>query len=117
MTNDLFRDLLEGRIPTPRKRIRPGIYFLPKLVNPAAPTMNELAAGVNISHILTVDGFSFDPHPHAAPAHGWDDWGKRDSPPADPRARALWAKEQQGHGPELGTLRNRGRVMRYREKG
>lgn len=116
MTNDLFRDLLEGRIPMARKRIKPGIYFLPKLVNPAAPTMKELAAGVNISHILTVDGFSFDPHPHAAAAHGWDDWGKRDSPPADLRARALRAKQQQGHGPKDAPLRTRGRNNRYKEK-
>ena len=73
MTNDLFRDLLEGRTELPSWRAN----FLMGITGP-----NRIA-------IL---------------------------PTTDPRARALWAKQQQGHGPELDTLRNRGRVMRYKEK-
>lgn len=38
-------------------------------------------------------------------------------PPADPRARALWAKQQQGHGPAMTPLRVRGRTTHYKEKG
>ena len=37
-------------------------------------------------------------------------------PPADPRARALAAKQQRGTGPQPDTLRNRGRINRYKEK-
>lgn len=47
MTNDLFRDLLEGRIPMARKRIKPGLYFLPAgSFDPAAPTMNDLTKAI-----------------------------------------------------------------------
>ena len=60
---------------------------------------------------------SLYPHPHAAPAHGWDDWDTKPDPPADPRARALWAKQQQGHGPAMTPLRVRGRTTHYKEKG
>lgn len=46
--NDLFREVLEGRIPMPRRRIRPGIYLLSTpLADATAPTMRELEAGVN----------------------------------------------------------------------
>ena len=54
---------------------------------------------------------------HASPDAGWGRWAKTEQSPADPRARALWAKEQQGHGPEVDLLRNRGRINHYRTKG
>lgn len=46
-TNDLFRDLLDGRIPMPRRRIKPGFYFLPAgSFDPAAPTMSDLTKAI-----------------------------------------------------------------------
>ena len=53
---------------------------------------------------------------HASPDAGWGRWAKTEQPPADPRARALWAKEQQGHGPTPDNLTKRGRITRYKEK-
>lgn len=73
MTNQLFREVLEGRIPLARKRVRPGFYFLPNLADPTAPTVAELNAGVDLSHILTIDGYSPTPWPHMAPGKGWDE--------------------------------------------
>lgn len=61
MTNQLFRDYLDGRIPVrPMFAIggmipRPGYYFLPNLADPTAPTMKELAAGVNISEYMIIN--------------------------------------------------------------
>lgn len=72
-TNNLFRDLLDGRIPLARKRLRPGIYILPSLADPTAPTIAELNAGVDISKAVTIDGYSSDPWPHMAPSKGWDE--------------------------------------------
>lgn len=83
MTNQLFRDLLDNKIPgheTPTTvwvdimpQIPPGFYFLPGLVDPTAPTVAELNAGVDLSHILTIDGYSPTPWPHMAPGKGWDE--------------------------------------------
>ena len=55
-TNDLFREVLDGRIPLPRRRIRPGFYYLPNLTDPTAPTVAELNAGVDLSGYITTDG-------------------------------------------------------------
>ena len=54
---------------------------------------------------------------HASPGGGWGRWAKTEQPPTDPRARALWAKQQQGHGPAMTPLRVRGRTTHYKEKG
>ena len=35
-------------------------------------------------------------------------------PPADPRERALWAKQNRGTGPKPDSLRKRGRTVNYR---
>lgn len=56
MTNQLFREVLDGRIPLARKRVRPGFYFLPNLADPTAPTVAELNAGVDLSGYITTDG-------------------------------------------------------------
>lgn len=53
---------------------------------------------------------------HASHDAGWGRWAKTEQPPADPRARALWAKQQQGHGPAMTPLRVRGRTTHYKEK-
>lgn len=74
MTNDLFRDLLDGRTELPSWRAN----FLMGITGP-----NRVA-------IL---------------------------PTTDPWLRALWAKEQQGHGPAVTPLRVRGRTTHYKEKG
>lgn len=55
-TNDLFREVLDGRIPMPLRRIRPGFYYLPNLTDPKAPTVAELNAGVDLSGYITTDG-------------------------------------------------------------
>lgn len=73
MTNDLFRDLLEGRTELPSWRAN----FLLGITGP-----NRVAM----------------------------------LPTTVPRARALWAKQQQGHGPKDAPLRTRGRNNRYKEK-
>lgn len=67
MTNQLFREVLEGQIPLARKRIRPGFYFLPSLADPTAPTVAELNAGVDLSNAVTIDGYSPTPWPHMTP--------------------------------------------------
>lgn len=120
-TNDLFRDLLEGRVPMARKRIRPGIYFLPNLKDPTAPTVAELNAGIDLSRLITIDGFGAAMRQvgvaaqtagttiqELADAYAWT--------PKDQMAKALHTKQSRSTGPKLDTLRNRGRVNRYKEK-
>ena len=111
MTNDLFRDLLEGRQPL---RVRamstvpnPEVQAILALCHHDAhhvdcPTCNVRAneGGAYLARIGKALIESFDDTP----------------PPADPRARALWAKEQQGHGPAMTPLRVRGRTTHYKEK-
>lgn len=56
MTNQLFREVLDGRIPLARKRIRPGFYFLPVgSFDPAAPTLKDLASAINLSQVVTIE--------------------------------------------------------------
>lgn len=54
MTNQLSPDDFDEPIPA-RKPILPGFYFLPNLADPTAPTAKELAAGLNISHVVTIE--------------------------------------------------------------
>lgn len=56
-TNDLFQELLDGRIPMPRRLDRPVFYFLLTLADPTAPTVAELNAGIRITMMAT-DGFN-----------------------------------------------------------
>lgn len=112
MTNDLFRDLLEDRQPLPVRDIstipNPEVQAILALCHHDAhhvdcPTCNVRAneGGAYLARIGKALIESFDDTP----------------PPTDPRAHALWAKQQQGHGPEVDLLRNRGRVTRYQTKG
>lgn len=59
MTNQLFQDVLDGRIPMPRRRARTGFYFLPGLAGPAAPTVAELNAGIDLTNVTI--GFNLAP--------------------------------------------------------
>lgn len=59
MTNQLFREVLEGRIPMPRRQIPPGFYFLPTLADPTAPTMADLNAGIRLDGVVeNVEAFT-----------------------------------------------------------
>ena len=69
-TNDLFRDLLDNRIPgheTPTMvwvnimpKIRPRFYWVPNLPDPSAPTIQDLAEAVDLSKFLEAAGLAFD---------------------------------------------------------
>lgn len=112
VTNQLFREVLEGLIPFPRKRTggRTRIVFIPPgrtIWHADAPTVAELNAGVDISHVVTIAG--------------WDSWAKDhpvwpNEPELDPRARALAAKQSRNTGPAATPLRVRGRNTHYKEK-
>lgn len=93
-TNDLFREVLDGRIPMPRRRIRPGFYYLPNLTDPKAPTVAELNAGVDLSHILTIDGYIPTPWPHMAPGKGWDEPAYVMPPPPYPTGNIATQKRR-----------------------
>lgn len=60
MTNQLFRGVLDGRIPLARKRIRPGIYWVPNLADPTAPTLQDLDEGIALSPFVEATGLAFD---------------------------------------------------------
>lgn len=61
MTNQLFREVLDGHIPLARKRVRPGFYYVPAgSYDPAAPTMADLAEAVEISNFAEFTGLAFD---------------------------------------------------------
>lgn len=84
MTNQLFREVLEGQIPLARKRTggRTRIIFIPAgSFNPTAPTVADLEAGFDISDYISHDGYSPDPWPHMAPGKGWDEPAKYVMPP------------------------------------
>ncbi len=59
MTNQLFRDYLDGRIVV-RKRIRPGFYWIPAGSIREAPTMRDLEKAVDISKFVVTIGPAFD---------------------------------------------------------
>lgn len=101
MTNDLFRDLLEGKIPLPSKPKPPTIAdAFQSIFNMVTDVYREIAAAYQ-PLIETLQDIGVIATP----------------PPSDPRARALWAKQQQGHGPAMTPLRVRGRTAHYKEKG
>lgn len=120
-TNNLFRDLLDGRIPVARKRLKPGIYFLPNLKDPTAPTMRELQQGVRINIATTIDDFGAAMRQvgaaaqtagttiqELADAYAWT--------PEDQMAKALQAQQNRNTGPAATPLRVRGRNTHYKEK-
>lgn len=101
MTNDLFRDLLDGRIPMPSKPKPPTIAdAFQAIFDMVGDVVREIVAAYQpLIESLQDLGVIATP------------------PPTDPRARALWAKQQQGHGPAVTPLRVRGRTTHYKEKG
>lgn len=121
MTNDLMRDVIEGRIPMPfehyPRRYLLGVELLPwqeEYLKRMLPKVHQTLD--NMSHAeLGGMRISYHPHPHASPVNGWDNWGKTE-PPTDPRERALRAKQERGTGPDVGALKERGRVTKYKEK-
>lgn len=170
MTNDLFRDLLEGRIPgreTPRTVT---ITITPETdaisIYGVRYTRAEYAALLQASVSTALERMEkIREYMAIIPKPQWIDYGARQGleglerahfndavekmaranpwtreecatmlgkimdlaakaelgplrhdPPADPRARALWAKEQQGHGPAMTPLRVHGRTTHYKEK-
>lgn len=172
MTNDLFRDLLENRIPgheTPRT-LTIGIYgnqytrteyaaLMQASVISAWERMEKIRqamsmfsvpmwidygerrglTGLDRAHfndavekMTRTTGWSREDSAHnlgllmdateaaeripPVPTRFYLNQRVEPNPPADPRARALWAKEQQGHGPAMTPLRVRGRNNRYKEK-
>lgn len=101
MTNDLFRDLLDGRIPMPSKPKPPTIGdAFQSIFNMVGDVAREIAA-------------AYQPL-----IESLQDLGLIETPqPADPRERALWAQLHRGTGPAPDPLRNRGRVNRYKTRG
>lgn len=105
MTNDLMRDVIEGRIPMPTK--------------PKPPTFEESMqrfadiAGEAVAYVISTfekiaevfSGEDSQSNYALVPA----------PPPADPRERSLRAKQVRGTGPVV-EGRDRGRVTKYKEK-
>lgn len=170
MTNDLFRDLLDNRIPghetpmmvwvnimpeirstfIPRHQGRSAFDAIQQQVNKAYENLRMAAMGGLRTTFFTGEWIDYgwrrgltglertrfnDAVEKMARANLWtrDECavmlGKimdvaekaeleplHQDPPADPRARALWAKQQQGHGPAMTPLRVRGRTTHYKEK-
>lgn len=89
MTNELFREVLEGKIPTPRRKAAPPIVltewqveFLAQYMAPMFDTIAEATQFVR--DFLEGLGAHL---PVQTPL------------PTEPRARALAAKQRRGHGP------------------
>ncbi|AIY01198.1 hypothetical protein ART_1599 [Arthrobacter sp. PAMC 25486] len=117
MTNQLFRDLLEGRIPMPAKPKDALIPFDHHAFNRAVTDVAKVsgwpyqyAADLLMRFVKDCPDVG---HVHMSIGGDWD---TKPNPPTDPRARALWAKEQRGNGPAVESLRVRGRNNRYKEK-
>lgn len=105
MTNDLMRDVIEGRIPVARRTLaeadlRPFFDAMTAAVTPIIEAHNQFAAAVSaFAQAMQRAGVIATP------------------PPADPRERALRAKQRRGNGPDVGALKERGRVTKYQTKG
>lgn len=117
MTNDLFRDLLDGQIMVPTSAKDGPIPFDHHAFNRAVTDVAEVSGWPYQYAADLLMRFAKEcpdvGHMHMSIG---DDWDTKPEPPADPRARALWAKEQQGHGPKDAPLRTRGRNNHYKEK-
>lgn len=110
-TNDLFRDYLDNRIPgheTPRLAFveltiewddPQSITYMDTLLPWQRKFWRALLDPLTIVATTTQGDFTLSP-----------------TPPADPRARALWAKQSRGTGPIPEPLRTRGRNNHYKEK-
>lgn len=100
-TNNLFRDLLDGRIPVPAKPKPPTVAdAFQLLANIVTEAFRDISA-------------AFQPL-----VESLQDLGVIEPPPpTDPREFALWHKQQRGTGPNATPLRVRGRTTHYKEKG
>lgn len=101
MTNQLFLEVLDGRIPLPAKPKPP---TLAEAIRAAADTVAACFGGL-------IDAFT-------PLINALQDTGVIDRPaPTEPRARALAAKQQQGHGPPLpAEWRGRERTTNFRSQ-
>lgn len=102
MTNDLMLEVIEGRLPeTPRQRRERVMADVQKGIIPMVDALN------NFGHAMSMTAWQIQIMARAmAP--------KRNEP-ADPRERALRAKQQRGTGPVV-PVRERGLVTKYKEK-
>lgn len=100
MTNDLFRDLLDGKIPMPPK--------------PKPPTFGEALQGICdlVGGIFRDIAAAYQPLIETLQEAG----AIPTPPPADPRERALWMRDHRNTGPAPEPLRTRGRVTGYKEQ-
>lgn len=125
MTNQLFRDYLEGRIVV-RRRVRPGFYFLPNLPDPTAPTMKDLNAGIDLTpyviigrnavyaEVIELPSWTYDLG--SAPMRTYPASAQPHKDP-DPRRAALAAKAARGKGPPSpGSWRGRERTTKFRSQ-
>ena len=96
MTNQLFREVLEGRIPLPAK--------------PKPPTLAEAfeSAWKNIAESFQNVLEAFQPLMKFALI--------ATAPPTDPRELALWNLNNRNTGPAPDNLAKRGRVTHYKTK-
>lgn len=108
-TNDLFRDLLEGRIVvrTQDERIREAATKLVQAAGIAFTDAADMLTRFTETIALTAPQIKMLGKALGIP----------EQPPHDPRERALWAKRNRGTGPNATPLRVRGRTTHYREKG
>lgn len=125
MTNDLFRDLLDGRIEVRSTFAAGGL--IPKIKSNGRPVTLSYGHWQSVERSI---GQASDGIRSMAEAMGLVGIAAQEAvvtirqltstfndPPADPRARALQHKQHQGTGPAVTPLRVRGRNTHYKEKG
>ena len=100
MTNQLFREVLDGRIPLPAK--------------PSPPTLADVfdSAWKNITDSFQNVLEAFQPLMESLQESGLI----ATAPPTDPREFALWNIKNRNTGPALDNLAKRGRVTHYKTK-
>lgn len=109
-TNNLFREVLDGRIPTADPFDH---HAFNRAVNDVA-RVSEWAYqyAADLLMRFAKDCPDID-HIHVSIGGDWD---AKPTPPADPRARALAAQQNRNTGPAATPLRVRGRNTHYKEK-
>lgn len=137
MTNQLFLEVLDGKIPVPRPWHKPWIFTVKPGVSfdtTGWTTLegHQLTAGINFAKLRRVflnqliNAQDKCEHHHVAPVIGWiDEWPPLPGDELDwiiqddtnPRARALAAKQRLGHGPpSAGGWRGRERTTKFRSQ-